>query len=333
MATSTAYFSGIRQVILDHLDTATTEIKVAVAWFTNRQLFAKLCEKRKSGVNVSIVVIDDFINNGDWGLNFQEFINLGGKLYYGKADNPMHHKFCIIDDHTLINGSYNWTYYAESRNIENIVLFQNQSTLVQQFNDEFERLFQNLDESTVAIKRPREELSLYDMFSIRNYLSYDLYQHGKETGNLEFYSAATRLVPENTFLETQYQEISKRKIIKKTTVALGIKSRENGVDGRFSKLINKLRNVPIIGNSGNYTTTEDNQDKLSVEIFKGENDDCAYNQMIDQFSIDIPPKLAGQASVTVTFSLDEKGSLTVKAKCNDTGNEKSVTYQVADLVF
>ena len=148
-----AYFSGIRQILLDKLDAAQFDIKVAVAWFTNSQLFEKLCQKRRQGVNVTVIIIDDFINNGDWGLNFQEFINLGGNLYYGNVDNPMHHKFCIIDNQILVNGSYNWTYYAENRNMENIVLFQNQPILIQQFKSEFENLCQKLNKSAFAIKR------------------------------------------------------------------------------------------------------------------------------------------------------------------------------------
>ena len=34
----------------------------------------------------------------------------------------MHNKFCIFDGSILITGSYNWTYSAESRNAENIII-------------------------------------------------------------------------------------------------------------------------------------------------------------------------------------------------------------------
>lgn len=333
MEISTAYFSGIRQIILDQLDNAKFDIKVAVAWFTNFHLFEKLCQKRRQGVNITIVVIDDFINNGDWGLNFQEFINLGGNLYYGNADNPMHHKFCIIDNQILINGSYNWTYYAESRNIENIVLFQNHPFLVQQFKTEFEKLCQSLNKSTFAIKRKFEELSMFDMFSTKNYLAFDLYHHGKQENNKAFYEAATRVLPASTFLLSEYQKISQVEIIKKTTTALGIKSRIDGIDNRFSILINKGVVVPY-SNSGSYYTTENNQTSISIETFKGEHDLCAFNQNIGQFLIaDLPPKLAGQAGINVYFTLDKNGILAVKAKSIDTGSEISATYSVGQLVF
>ena len=334
MEISTAYFSGIRQIILDQLNNAKFDIKVAVAWFTNFQLFEKLCQKRREGINVTIIVIDDFINNGDWGLNFQEFINLGGNFYYGNADNPMHHKFCIIDNQTLINGSYNWTYYAESRNIENIIFFQSHPNLVQQFKSEFENLCQRLNKSTFAIRRKFEEQSAFDdFFSTKNYLAFDLYHHGKQDNNKVFYEAATRVLPTNTFLSTEYQKISQVEIIKKTTTALGIKCRIDNTDNRFSILISKGIVVPY-SNFGNYYTTADNQTSISIETFKGEHDFCTFNQNIGQFKIaDLPPKLAGQTGISVFFTLDKNGLLTVKAKSIDTGSEISATYLVGQLVF
>jgi phosphatidylserine/phosphatidylglycerophosphate/cardiolipin synthase-like enzyme len=36
----------------------------------------------------------------------------------------MHRKFCIIDNHVVITGSYNWTKNAAERNDENIMIVQ-----------------------------------------------------------------------------------------------------------------------------------------------------------------------------------------------------------------
>ena len=48
----------------------------------------------------------------------------------------MHHKFCIVDNNITITGSYNWTYYAESRNIEN-VLITDDELIANQYEKEF----------------------------------------------------------------------------------------------------------------------------------------------------------------------------------------------------
>ena len=103
----TAHFKNIRQNIIDNLDNATDEIIVAMYWFTNHDLFNKLCEKIQDGINVKIIIHNDFINNRDAGLNFQHFIDLGGHFYFSDPNNPMHNKFCVIDNKVLINGSYN----------------------------------------------------------------------------------------------------------------------------------------------------------------------------------------------------------------------------------
>ena len=56
--------------------------------------------------------------------DFQKFIDIGGHFYFSDTRNPMHNKFCVIDNKVLINGSYNWTYYAEDRNRENILILK-----------------------------------------------------------------------------------------------------------------------------------------------------------------------------------------------------------------
>lgn len=117
----TAHFNNIRQNILDCLNEATIEILVAIYWFTNQELFDKLCERKQAGLTVELIVHNDFINNRETGLNFQKFIDLGGEFYFSDSDNPMHNKFCVVDNKTLINGSYNWTYFAENKNSENIL--------------------------------------------------------------------------------------------------------------------------------------------------------------------------------------------------------------------
>ena len=116
-------FENIRKTILSELEVASEEIIVAVYWFTNQELFDKLIEKLASGVRVQVIIHNDYINNRDTGLPFQSIIDEGGEFYFSDSYNPMHNKFCVIDSKVLINGSYNWTYYAENRNRENNLLY------------------------------------------------------------------------------------------------------------------------------------------------------------------------------------------------------------------
>ena len=77
-----AYFTNIHQVIIDHLKLAESEIIAAVAWFTDRDIFEVLCDKARSGVKVSIVLIGDQINQGPGGLNFHRLVNGGGQVIF-----------------------------------------------------------------------------------------------------------------------------------------------------------------------------------------------------------------------------------------------------------
>lgn len=85
-----AYFDNIRYNILEELDKATESIVVAVYWFTNQTLFQKLMTKVSAGLKVELIIHNDYINNREAGLAFQNFIDLGGEFYFSDTFNPMH---------------------------------------------------------------------------------------------------------------------------------------------------------------------------------------------------------------------------------------------------
>jgi hypothetical protein len=136
-------FENIRQCIIDHIKIAKTEIKIAVAWFTNKEIFEAVLYKAGK-IPISIVVINDDINNRIDGLNFQKYIDFGGSFYFAHQQNPMHNKFCIIDNETLITGSYNYTYLAESINDENVLIFKGCSDIIEKYSTEFNRIISSL---------------------------------------------------------------------------------------------------------------------------------------------------------------------------------------------
>jgi phosphatidylserine/phosphatidylglycerophosphate/cardiolipin synthase-like enzyme len=56
-----------------------------------------------------------------------------------------HHKFAVFDEHTVITGSYNWTWTGESKNYENMLVI-NDRHIAKQYGDEFERLWKKFEE-------------------------------------------------------------------------------------------------------------------------------------------------------------------------------------------
>ena len=134
---SIAHFSNIRNEILLQLKKATREIKVAIDCLTDEDIIRALTQQAESGLNVIVVMSEskeNFRNISKW----KEFLRHRGKLHIA-TPKFLHHKFCIIDNTTILNGSYNWTYYAQ-RNEENILVMH-----LTTGNDEDDRLLKQFE--------------------------------------------------------------------------------------------------------------------------------------------------------------------------------------------
>ena len=138
---SEAFFTDIRAVLLREIGLARHSIHVAVAWFTDRVLFAALLERQRAGIAVALCLTRDEkgINFQPGGLPFAELEAAGGRVTVVE-DRLMHHKFCILDGRDVLTGSYNWTNKAAHANEENIVLTTSDAELARHFLREFQRL-------------------------------------------------------------------------------------------------------------------------------------------------------------------------------------------------
>lgn len=143
MVTVKSYFSGkdnLQKVILKHLDTAEKSIHVAVAWFTDVKLFAKLLEKADAGISVNLIITKHDFNTQSRN-NYTELKSFGGFFAeLGDDNNLMHHKFCVIDNSTVLTGSFNWTKRANTSNSETLMVIQNDLPQAAAFYTEFEAL-------------------------------------------------------------------------------------------------------------------------------------------------------------------------------------------------
>ena len=72
-----------------------------------------------------------------------------------------------------MNGSYNWTYYAEEINKENFQIFTDCNILVGQFNEEFNSLKKNLNKVDKIIPISIDYMDLYDLQNAKSYLARD----------------------------------------------------------------------------------------------------------------------------------------------------------------
>jgi hypothetical protein len=113
------HFKGIKETIIQEIKSAKSDIKIAVAWFTDEDIMTALKQAKNRGVEISIAISDckeNFISVG----KLKGMVRVGIKLFVSSG-KLLHHKFCLIDGCTIINGSYNWSYQA-SKNEENIIV-------------------------------------------------------------------------------------------------------------------------------------------------------------------------------------------------------------------
>lgn len=135
-----AVFENIADRIQQEIGKAQKSIFIAVAWFTNKNIFNAILSKAKSGCTVSLIISNDAINLNSQ-IDFSELDKYNSKCFkVGNGETElMHNKFCVIDFSTVITGSYNWSYKAET-NFENIIVNYNDTSLAEQFISEFNQI-------------------------------------------------------------------------------------------------------------------------------------------------------------------------------------------------
>jgi hypothetical protein len=140
-ATPATHFTNIRQILRRAIRQAQNEVFVAVAWFTDDALFAELLAAQQRGVQVEVALMNDEINRQS-GLDYAALENAGIAVWcYPEHLGLMHHKFCVVDQSTLLIGSYNWTRKA-ARNEESLLEIPIGAQLAADFRAEFERVKQ-----------------------------------------------------------------------------------------------------------------------------------------------------------------------------------------------
>lgn len=135
---TSAHFENIEQEIKRCLSFAKESVYICVAWMSSDVYGEELKSLSKRGIKIKLIYNDDHINKS---LNILEDID-GLELYPLKSrlsGTYMHNKFCIIDEETVISGSYNWSANAR-RSFENILLIKNDFRLVRKYIEEFHAL-------------------------------------------------------------------------------------------------------------------------------------------------------------------------------------------------
>lgn len=135
-------FEDLEKSVISELAKAEKYVKVAVAWITFKNYEQLFIDLNSKGVDVEILVSDSSQLRNYNMTSVNKLIQQGIKVTICKmpsSSNYMHHKFAVIDDNVVLNGSFNWSENA-ARSFENLMIIRGNQEVVREFLAEFGKI-------------------------------------------------------------------------------------------------------------------------------------------------------------------------------------------------
>ncbi len=139
------YFSphgGCTEAIVAEIGKAKSEIKIQAYSFTSKPIAQAVAEA--AGRNVKVEIILDKSNRSDRYSAADFTAHKGIPTYIDDRHNIAHNKIMIIDQETVITGSFNFSRAAEENNAENLLIIKNRD-LAAKYLDNWQKHRQHSD--------------------------------------------------------------------------------------------------------------------------------------------------------------------------------------------
>jgi phosphatidylserine/phosphatidylglycerophosphate/cardiolipin synthase-like enzyme len=123
------------------LEGAVVAADICVFTITDDRIADAILEAHRRGVRVRILTDD--CKTADPGSDIAWLRRADVPVVTDRRESHMHHKFAVIDRHTLVVGSYNWTRAAARENHEDLLVLRD-SGLASTYQERFERLWREM---------------------------------------------------------------------------------------------------------------------------------------------------------------------------------------------
>jgi phosphatidylserine/phosphatidylglycerophosphate/cardiolipin synthase-like enzyme len=123
------------------IDSAQTSVVIAAYQMTSKPIADSLCKAAARGIAVT-AVLDNKSNPHSKGYSKRDYLSECGVYVHTTSRYPiMHDKFIVVDGAHVETGSFNYSFAAAERNAENAIVMWNNPLMAQQYQNEFDRLF------------------------------------------------------------------------------------------------------------------------------------------------------------------------------------------------
>jgi len=141
LAKTEVYFSlsdNPQKAIIKNINQAEAFINIAMYVFTDKEIALPLIDAQKRGVKVR-VYLDRSQIESTYSVS-RLLVQKGIKVRISTNNYIMHNKFAIIDNRLLLIGSYNWTFSANNRNDENLIVIDDPEVIAR-YQNQFEKIW------------------------------------------------------------------------------------------------------------------------------------------------------------------------------------------------
>ena len=137
-----AYFnSDCEKAVVAEITKAKKNITIAIYSFTRLSIAEELSKASSNGVDVRILWDTTQLEGNEYALKSKEIMEKAKvKIFMVKKESKMHHKFMVIDNETVLTGSFNFTTAASRYNDENLIAVNNKK-IAEKFLKAWEGVF------------------------------------------------------------------------------------------------------------------------------------------------------------------------------------------------